>query len=100
MTLTDAIASVKSILDEYRAKPQQFLSGHVVMVLKPKGRRTYGGERVRVLPGVLGRLLCVNPGDEAVVDVEVAALERWLAKAQSADAALLAASPATTGTTP
>ena len=79
MTGPEAFDAIKGIVDTYRNRPQEFLSGKVVIVLK-RGGRPPGGENVRVLPGVLGRFLCQNSDGGIVVDVEVAKLERWLAK--------------------
>lgn len=86
MTLTEAIAAIRGIVDAYRNRPQEFLSGRVVMVVRRPGYSPRG-ERMRLLPGVLGRVVCVNAEGEIVVDVEVAALERWLAANEQASKA-------------
>jgi hypothetical protein len=79
VTGPEMYAAIREIVDTYRNRPQEFLTNRAVIVLKRKGRAP-GGERVRVLPGVIGRFLCQNSDGGIVVDCPVDALERWLAK--------------------
>jgi hypothetical protein len=78
VTRAEAIVAIQGIVTTYRNRPQEFLSGKVVMVVRRPGYSPRG-ERMRVLPNVMGRVVCVNAVGEIVVDVEVADLERWLA---------------------
>jgi hypothetical protein len=79
VTLAEAVTAIRGIVGAYRNRPQEFLSGKVVMVVRRPGYSPRG-ERMRILPGVMGRVVCVNAAGEIVVDVEVADLERWLAE--------------------
>lgn len=79
MTLEEAKTAIRAILAEREAQPARFLS-RVILVVRKSGRPP-GGERMRILPGVLARVVCVNSDGGIVVDVEVEKLEKWLERA-------------------
>jgi hypothetical protein len=78
VTQAEAVAAIRVVVEAHRDRHPE--GGSVPLVVKRSGRPPRG-ERVRVLPGVMGELLCENAAGELVVRVEVAALERWLKRA-------------------
>jgi hypothetical protein len=78
MNEREAYAKVKSIADDTHAKGHNF-----VRLVVTRKRGASFGDRVRVMPGVMGEFLCANEeGDKvrAVVSVKLAALDNWLDK--------------------